>query len=435
MVVRNSVFNLLGLGLPLVVALAAIPQLILALGTEQFGILTIIWAVVSYFGLFDLGLGRAVTQQVALALASKDDDRLGRIVGTSSGLMLGLGVLGGVMMLLAAPVLTRELTVAADPRTVVRSFFWMALAMPAIVLTAGYRGILEAAGRFGLVNAIRLPMGIYTYAGPLMVVWSGRNSLVDIAAILCVGRIVSCAVHGYYARRVLPRGIAFYAIDRHLVRPLFSLGGWISVSNVVSPLMSYIDRFLLGIAVSAQAITFYATPQELVLRIGIIPTAIAGVLFPVFAAQSIGRSEDRARRHLWQYSLVIFVLLLPLCAVLAVFAHAILATWISPAFADQASDPLRIMAIAALFSGMAQVPFTMLQGRSRADWTARLHLIELPLYVGLLYLLVKSYGVTGAAVAWLARIALDMAVLYYLCLRNIGSRQVQPIPSSGSHSP
>lgn len=426
MVVRNSLFNMLGLGLPLVVAVIAIPPLIEALGVEQFGVLTMIWAVVSYFGLFDLGLGRATTQKVTLALAKGDNDLLGQIVGTSSALMACLGLLGGILMLLAAPMLVRGLDVSGDPQVVIDAFAWMALAMPAIVLTSSYRGILEAAGNFGIVNAIRLPMGIFTYGGPLMLVWTGSNSLASIAAILCIGRIVSCVLHGYYAKRALPPGVKFFGISVKLIRPLLNMGGWISISNIVSPLMSYLDRFVLGIAVSAQAVAYYVTPQELVLRIGIIPTAIASVLFPVFSSHLINRKDDNPHRSLWKYSALIFVFVLPPCMVLAVFANTILSTWISSEFASQASVPLQIMTVAALFSGVAQVPFTMLQGRSRADWTAKLHLVELPMYVALLYVLVASYGVIGAAMAWLARISLDMAAMYFLCLRDLETDNSDP---------
>jgi O-antigen/teichoic acid export membrane protein len=419
MVLRNSLYNLFGLGLPLVVAVVAIPALIQGLGVEQFGILTIIWAVVSYFGLFDLGLGRSVTQQVATCVASEDEVRLKGVVGTSTALMFALGIVAALIMLAVAPLLARELTQTSDPDAVTRAFYWMALAMPAIVLTSGYRGILEALGRFGIINAIRLPMGVFTYAGPLVVMWIGYGSLQTISAVLCVGRIIACGLHAHYAKQALPGETRSGNIDRALIRPLLSMGGWITVSNVVSPLMNYTDRLLLGLAVSAPAVAYYATPQELVLRIGIIPSAIAAVLFPIFASESVRLGAGHSGGRIWKYTFLIFVLLFPLTAALAVLAHPLLAIWISPEFAGEATAPLQIMAVAALCSGLAQVPFTMLQGRARADLTAKLHLIELPLYLGLLWFLILEYGIVGAALAWLIRIGADMVAMYCLCVRDL----------------
>ncbi|MCK4486482.1 MAG: hypothetical protein KAU38_06960 [Desulfobacterales bacterium] len=62
---RNTALNLLGLCLPLVVAIFAIPLLIKGLGTDRFGILTLAWVLIGYFSLFDLGLSHAPTKLMA----------------------------------------------------------------------------------------------------------------------------------------------------------------------------------------------------------------------------------------------------------------------------------------------------------------------------------------------------------------------------------
>jgi O-antigen/teichoic acid export membrane protein len=59
---KNTLWNLLGSGAPLLVAFFAIPKLIAGLGMARFGVLTLAWVVIGYFSLFDLGLGRALTK-------------------------------------------------------------------------------------------------------------------------------------------------------------------------------------------------------------------------------------------------------------------------------------------------------------------------------------------------------------------------------------
>ena len=78
----NSVWNLVGLGLPLLVALVSIPILIRGLGTDRFGILTLAWVVIGYFSLFDLGLGRAVTKLVADRLGAGASERVPALGGS-----------------------------------------------------------------------------------------------------------------------------------------------------------------------------------------------------------------------------------------------------------------------------------------------------------------------------------------------------------------
>ena len=69
--VRNMIWNLIGQGAPLFVALFAIPLLIKGLGTERFGVLVLAWMVVGYFTLFDLGIGRATTKYTSEYLAKR----------------------------------------------------------------------------------------------------------------------------------------------------------------------------------------------------------------------------------------------------------------------------------------------------------------------------------------------------------------------------
>ncbi|MBD3727087.1 MAG: hypothetical protein IE936_08470, partial [Moraxella osloensis] len=50
----------------------------------------------------------------------------------------------------------------------------------------------------------------------------------------------------------------------------------------------------------------------------------------------------------------------------------------------------------------------------RTDLTAKLHVIELPLYALALFYFVAAFGIVGAAIAWFARVALDTTALYLM---------------------
>ena len=98
--VRNTVLNLIGLGAPLMVAIFAIPFLIDGLGTDRFGILTLVWAAIGYFGLFDLGLGRALTQIVAKKLGTDREQEIPTLVWTALFVMSVVGLLGTAVVFL-----------------------------------------------------------------------------------------------------------------------------------------------------------------------------------------------------------------------------------------------------------------------------------------------------------------------------------------------
>lgn len=409
-------FNAVGLGAPLLAAVFAIPMLLASLGAERFGLLTLLWAVVSYFGLFDLGLGRALTQQLSATLAR--GERTGPLVATALALMAALGLVAGLLVALGATPAVGLLPGVPDAAEARRALWAMALALPAVVLTAGLRGMLEARFAFGIVNAIRLPMGLFTFIAPLVTVAIVGPRLDWIAAVLAAGRVLACAVHALFAARLFEQPLVL-SPSRAWLGPLLANGGWLSVSNVVSPLMGYLDRFLIGALAGAAAVAVYVTPQELVTKLWIVPGALTAVLFPTFAAQ-VARGE-RGERALFDKAVdALLLAMLPITCALALFAHEALALWIDPSFAATSAPLMQLFAIGMLVNCIAHVPLTLMQGAGAARTTGLVHAVELPLFVALLWVLTIRHGPTGAAVAWLLRIALDTSLMFELCRRLRG---------------
>ncbi|NOY58371.1 MAG: hypothetical protein GXO75_05495, partial [Calditrichaeota bacterium] len=58
-----------------------------------------------------------------------------------------------------------------------------------------------------------------------------------------------------------------------------------------------------------------------------------------------------------------------------------------------------------------QIAFAMVQAVGRPDLTAKLHLIEAPFYLLVLWLLVGKFGIQGAAIAWSLRVFVDTIAL------------------------
>ena len=429
---RNTLINLAGLGVPLLAAVVAIPPLLHALGAERFGLLTLVWAVVSYFGLFDLGLGRVLTQQLAIELAQEQPTRIGVIVGTSMTLMLGLGVLAGLLLALGATSGVALIKFVPDPIEAAAAIYAMAIAMPAVVATSGLRGVLEARQAFGAVNMIRLPMGLFTFLAPLAVVWWAEPRLDLIAWVLTAGRWIAFIAHGVLAARSLPTHWPTLAFDAALARPMSASGGWLTVSNIVSPFMGYIDRFLVGVLVSAAAVAYYATPLEIAIKLSIVPAALTAVLLPLFAVQ-MNRGTGESGGLFSQSVRVVLGVLWPICVGLVLFSEELVGWWINPAFAAQSAPLLRIFAVGILINSLAHVPLTLLQGAGEMQTTARIHLAELPLFLGLLWSLTATYGVWGAAIAWLLRMTSDTLLMFWFALRllqptKVAARMLSSLP-------
>jgi O-antigen/teichoic acid export membrane protein len=411
---KNTMWNLIGQAGPLVVAVVAVPIVLRALGAERFGILTMAWAAVGYFNLFDFGLPRVLTQALSAALEAGDRKQLSTISQAGLLMMLLLGVLGGIVMSALTPWLVHSaLKVPAGLRgEASASFYLLAACLPFVVTTSGLRGIIEAHQDFGISAGLRLPYAAFNYIAPLLTI-TVSHSLVPIVTLLLVGRVLTWIAHVVicfrrydYLRASVPLGRAAFA-------PLVRLGGWMTMSNVISPLMYNIDRFVIGGALSLTAVTYYVTPFELVTKLLLIPGAFIGVLFPAFAAAHVRDSmhaNDLFERGLRLMGVIMF----PLALVVIAFAPQILRLWVGSEVAAHGSRVAQWLALGIFVNSLAQIPFTVLQASGRPDLTAKLHAVELPVYATALWLFTRRLGVEGVAEAWTLRIVIDATMLFVL---------------------
>ena len=119
--IRNTIWNLLGSGAPLAVAIFSIPILIRNLGKERFGVLALAWALIGYASVFDLGLGRALTQLVAKKLGAGERSDVPSLAWTSLSLMLMLGVAGAGAVIWISPWLVRYALHVPEVRQMLQS--------------------------------------------------------------------------------------------------------------------------------------------------------------------------------------------------------------------------------------------------------------------------------------------------------------------------
>jgi len=422
MIVRNTAWNLFGQVAPALAAVFTVPILIHGLGTERFGVLTLIWLVVGYFSIFDLGLGRALTQSLAERLGRNDHESIPPLVWTALGMMACLGLVGAAVAALAAPALQHGLKMPAALRIeTLNAIYLLALSVPLVVSTTGLRGVLEARQRFDLANVVRLASGVFTYVGPVLTLAFSR-SLVPITIVLLAGRAATWVAYLVMCLHELPELRRRLAFDPAYVKPLLRVGGWMTVSNVVGPFLVYLDRFLIATIIGAAAVAYYVTPFEIVTRLLMLPWAFAGVLFPLIAS-TFTPNPQRSARLFSRGMRLIFLTLFPfvLCAI--AFAHEGLALWVGESFAAHSDTVLRWLAIGVFMNGIVQVPFATIQAAGRPDLTAKIHLIELPLYVPTLWWMAHRWGIEGAAVAWMLRGGLDLVVQFIVATTLLPARK------------
>jgi len=409
---RNTILNFIGQVIPLLVGVITIPFIIRGLGIERFGLLSLAWVVLGYFTIFDLGLGRATTKYVAAVLGKGEEDQLSRLVWTAVTVQAILGVAGALVLFGITPLLVERI-LNVPPELVGEAkftFYLLALSVPVVLVSGSFRGVLEAAQRFELVNAVKCPASTLTFLLPLIGLFLGFR-LPGIVALILVVRFGVLLTYILMYLRIFPRSRK-YSNSFAFFTQLFAYGGWVTVTNIVGPLLGSLDRFLIGSILSMAAVAYYSAPYEAVTRLWIIPASLTMTLFPAFSA--LEGAKDRQKLGAFFAHSIKYVLLVlgVVILVIGLFAKEILQIWLGADFAIKSTAALQILAFGVLINSLARIPFVLLQGVGRPDLPAKFHLLELPLYIGVVWLLISKWGIAGVAAAWTLRGALDALLLF-----------------------
>lgn len=424
---RNTLLNLLGYGAPLLVAIFAIPVIVSALGTARFGILTLTWVLIGYLSLLDLGLGRALTKLVAEKLGEGATEEIPSLIWTALSGMVLLSIVVSLMLgLLSGWMVNDILKIPEELKQEAQSAFLMLIVfVPVVIISVGFRGVLEAYQRFDMVNAVRIPLGVFSFAIPLVVI-PFTVELPPIIFFLFLGRLAAVGVQFLFCCRIVSGMLTGLCVRPELYGNLLRFGSWMTVTNAVHPLLVYSDRFFIGSLVSVTAVAFYATPSEVVTQLTLISGAFAGVMFPAFSASFTtqrARSAFLLDRSLKYVALVVF----PLVFVVVCFAYEGLYFWLDAEFAQKAYRVSQMLAVGVFFTCLGQMPFAFIQGAGRPDLTGKLHLCQLPVQMLLVVKAVQWSGINGAALIWALRAMVDCICLFWIAQNLLESDRLKTI--------
>jgi O-antigen/teichoic acid export membrane protein len=434
--VSGLFWNAVGRGLPLLLALALTPVLVALMGLERWGLFTLALALVGVFGIFDLGVGPALTRALSERMTQQEgeDREAGRLVGTAL-VALGLfAAIGAATLWAILPwLMGSALNIPPELRgEALAAFRILAVAAPLVVVNAALWGVLAAHQRFQAANLVTIPVAAMYYIGPALVLLAWQ-SLVAVMLVLVACRLANALSYAWLCRGILPR---LSVGSPALVWPLLRIGGWLTFASLLNQALLYADRFLIGALLTLAAVAHYATPLDLVLRMWILPVAVAQALLPAMAS-AFRLLPEMTAGLMRRGALAILALTLPACLVLAAFGEFALRLWLGAGFAAEGGMVLRILAAGIFFSCLAYAPNALLEAIGRPDVTAKFMMVQVAAFLPLSVLMLWGFGIQGAALAWALRALTDGAGKLFLAARTYPAAAapartlVAPLAASG----
>lgn len=405
---RSIGFNFIGAVMPVLLTLFTVPIYLHHVGAARYGVVLVAWSLLGYFGFMDLGLSRATTNALARLAHLDKADAKGRVFWSSLLINGALGCFGGLIMYLVGSYLfLHVLHIAPEVHDeALASVPYIAAMLPIALMLGVGVGTSEAHDRFGVLNLIQMAGLILGQVLPLVSVIAWGPSLLVIMPVMLGVRLltfVAVTAHGMSVAGISMRPV----VDFKVVRNLMSFGGWVAVTNIVSPIMTNADQFVIGALRTVSNIPFYAVPLNIISRTQIIPTTLTRTMFPMFSRLGKDKSEAIVSTTLMHLSVIMTLVYLG-----GIFLGGpFLRLWLGGQMAENGTPVLQWLCVGAWANSLAFVIFSSLQGQGRPRAVATVHSCEVLPYLGLLYFMVSRYGILGAAIAWTVRVTVDALIL------------------------
>lgn len=405
--IKNSAYNLLGFAIPTLIAVPALGILARWLGLELFGVFTLVFAVIGYASIFDLGLSRAVIREISIHRDNEDEQK--KIISTST-FVIGITSLCAVISFYFLSDNLASLLNISEKKMddVIVAFKVLSFTIPMLLLTQIWIAYLEGREEFAKVNLQKIISGTLQSLLPVLLCWYEKSLFFAVLGLF-VGRIITLLLSfSFCSNIVLKSGIYFY---KNTFKRLLIFGSWLTVSNIISPIMVYFDRFIIAHILGGAKVALYSAPSEGIMRVTNVPLALARALFPKIAFCKDKEERNRLEKHSY---ILINLVCLPIMIVGILFAQPLMRLWMGDEFGGVDAIVLQILLVGFYVNSMAVIPFSLLQANGNAKTTALVHLLEIVPYIFILFYMTYCYGIIGSAITWSLRMLIDFIILFIL---------------------
>ncbi len=244
------------------ISIVTVPLYLKAIGLERYGVLAVVWTILTYFGLVELGVSGAMVQRLARGLLSARQ-RIS-LYWTGFAMNAVMGMAGGILLWLSFnPIMSAMSFSTVEVGNETRSAGGLIAALVLVMtLRSVNSSVLFGAERFVAATVLSTLESAASAIAPLVVALCFSLDIYWLIAAILVVRIAFVVASFVVMIPSLP---GFRIVRGHVsqARDLLSIGIWFWLAGVIAPLLTYFDRFLIGSVVGVAQLPYYSVPQTI----------------------------------------------------------------------------------------------------------------------------------------------------------------------------
>lgn len=394
----SASWNMFSLMVVAISGLITMPIVIRGIGTENYGLYSIIMMIGGFMALQDLGLGEATLRFVAKYYAADDLKGINRVMGATLFVYSVTGTLVSGLIMLLAPLVIGLFKVESGQEDV--AILALRIAGLGFLFTT-FRGALqkipEAVQRYDISSKILIGVTVIRCIVMIVVVKMG-GGIVGLAWILSANALLNIVIYYFVAIHLIAGIRCFPQAGKEGLKEVFSYGIFSFINQIISNIALYMDRFILGMFFGTADVGYLTAPKDLLTRAQGLTGAAGRALFPRFSSMKEGPEMQQLYCFsLWALTCCSVVIFIPTAIVMPEF----LSLWVSPEFAEYSAPVARLLALGLACNGGVGAYFALLKGTGRIHWLTWIFTTYMVISAIITALLVFKYGLIGAGVKML----------------------------------
>jgi O-antigen/teichoic acid export membrane protein len=373
------------------------PYIIDKLGKEEYGLWTLIGALIGYISVLDFGLNNAIVRFVAKYRAEKD--KRGEenflavtfiIYGAISLVvtLIGIIIYFNLETLFDGSLTPPELAKAKTMFSIL--IFNVAISLPG----GGLTGIASGYEKFIFPRFANILKYVLRTILVVMLLYMGGDAI-GIVVLDTLLNMLIVVINAIYIFKCLKVKIVLFNFDRALVKNIINYSFWIFIFAIVIQFQWKVGQMVLGIVSGTTAVAVYAVGVMLGTYYGAFSSAISGVFLPRATKMIVEKATgDDLTAMMVKVGRLSLIVLMYILIAFGLFGKQFVLLWVGQDFIESFYISFYIMLVLTI-SLVQAFGNSVLEAKNKYSFKAILYLIVTIIGTGIGALFAKEYGATG----------------------------------------
>ncbi len=401
-VLMNAFSNYLRIMVMMVVFFFLTPFILHKVGSEDFGLWSLIFSVIGILGLIDFGFETSVVKFVGECKGANDIERRNKILSTVQMVYLALAFVAAAGLGLFSMSFNKVFAIPAVEHGKAIILLWILAARTiGLSLPLGlYRGILFGDQKIYLINWMQIVFTLLYGVASWAVLQAGRG-IVALAWVNLISMAGEYLAYYFLAfRHVKHLRISWKLADSGHLKEAVCFGASQFVVNVAALILLRTDPIIIKLFLPLSAVAVYAIALRVSEYLFLLTKQGVNVLVPYVAELKGAGDHEAIRRVLIKGTKYSFAPAAMLAVVVGVYAKEGIVLWMGREF--ETAAPVLVILVLALTSSLAQMTASgVLAMTGLHGFTAYAAFVRSVLNVTISVALVRPLGLNGVALATL----------------------------------